>query len=374
MWFYRSPEIVYGPDSLQFLDTMEIRKAVIVTDRNIVAAGLLDVVKEHLPEAELHIIDSIREEPSLEEIETASGTISGFEPEWVIGIGGGSSMDAAKLIFFRIARPDLDFFDLTPLTRLDLKKNLGLIAIPTTSGTGSECTWAAVITDSRDKRKAELASPEVIPDIAVLDPVMVQNLPYEVTRNTATDALTHALEAYVSTWSNPYSDALARQAVSMITEGISEVVKNPSDADARSKVHIGASMAGSAFSNSQIGLAHAMGHALGAVFGKPHGTSVGIFLPGVVKFNSEVSGRRYEELNVQFAKAIRGTGLRESVLNFLRLLERPTIVSELGIDAETFRKSYGRMVDLSFESTGIVGNPRDVRKQDIQDILEEINR
>lgn len=372
MWFFRSPSVIYGSDALQMLQSIGVRRPVIVTDKNVRAAGLIDLVTANLDAVDTLIIDSIPEEPSIEDIATEVSRVKEFGPDWIISVGGGSSMDAAKLLFFKTARPDLDYFDLTPLTPLGLKKGLGLIAIPTTSGTGSECTWAAVITDSNDKRKAELASPEIIPDYAILDPAMVQKLPPEVTRNTATDALTHAIEAYVSSWKNPYSDALALEAVSLITSGISGVLKDPDDLDSRSSVHIGASMAGSAFSNSQIGLAHAMGHAFGSVFRKPHGASVGIFLPGVIKFNSVASDGLFDELNSRFSPEFRCANLYESVTKFLVALGRATTVSGMGISPEEFLQNYEKIADLSFESTGIVGNPRDVRKQDILDILDSV--
>lgn len=364
--------MIYGPDSLQFLESLDIKRAVIVTDANVRKAGLIDLVTENLKESEILIIDSIPEEPSIEQIAGKLESVTGFNPDWIIGVGGGSSMDASKLLFFKSARPDLDYFDLTPLAFLGLKRKLGLIAIPTTSGTGSECSWAAVITDGRDKRKAELASPEIIPDYSILDPAMVLKLPEEITRNTATDALTHAVEAYASTWNNPYSDALAVKAVQMITDGIKGVVKDPDDVDSRNMVHIGASMAGSAFSNSQIGLAHAVGHSFGSVFGKPHGICVGIFLPAVIRFNGITTEERYSVLNSSVSPGIRGETLDKSVSNFLRLLGRPRNIGEMDIDAEEYSGSYERLIDLSFESTGIVGNPRDVKKQDVAEILDSI--
>lgn len=372
MWFFRTPDVVFGPDSLQFLSTLNIKRAVIVTDSNISKAGLVDLVTRNLEGTEILVVDSIPQEPSIDEIAGNLKTVAEFKPDWVIGVGGGSSMDAAKLLFFKCARPDLDYFDITPLEPLGLKKKLGLIAIPTTSGTGSECTWAAVITDSADRRKAELASPEIIPDYAILDPAMVMDLPEKITGNTAADALTHAIEAYVSTWSNPYSDAFAQKAISLITEGIQKVLSNPHDVEGRDMVHTGASMAGSAFSNSQIGLAHAMGHAFGAIFEKPHGACVGIFLPGVVRFNSKTSGGRYAALNESFHENIRGKTLEESVMNFLTLIRAPLKISDLGIQVEEFNRSYDRIVDLSFESTGIIANPREVEKDDILDILDGI--
>lgn len=372
MWFFRSPQIVYGPESLQFLQSLDIKKAVIVTDRNVREAGLVDLVTEHLESSDIKIIDGIPEEPSIEQINEHLGSVTDFKPQFIIAVGGGSAMDAAKLLCFKFARPDLDYFDITPLEPLGVKGRIGLIAIPTTSGTGSDCTWAAVITDSNDKRKAEFASPEIMPDYSILDPVMVKDLPAEVTRNTVTDALTHAVEAYGATWRNPYSDALAEKAVSLITKGIVRVVQNQNDLEGRNLVHIGASMAGSAFSNSQIGLAHAIGHAFGSVYSLPHGSSVGIFLPHVIAFNSRIAEPRYADLNTYFCDELKKSTLEESVITFLDLLNRPRKIKDLGIDASMFEADFDHLIELSMESTGIITNPRDVEEADIRNILDSI--
>ena len=263
MWYYRSPTIVFGEDSLSFLNSVKSRRCLIVSDRNLEKAGIVDNIKELLPEdCRTMIFSSIDQEPTFSQMTSAMDSIMKFKPDHIVAVGGGSVIDTAKVILFRYARPDLDFYDLTPLEYLGIKEAAKLIAIPTTSGTGSECSWAAVVSDEREKRKNELASSEILPDYAILDPAVVTGLPRKQTVSTAVDAMTHAIEAYVSTWRNFYSDALAEKALELITGNIAEVLHDPGDIQARNSVHIGASMAGSSFSNSQIGLAHALGHAL----------------------------------------------------------------------------------------------------------------
>ncbi|MCL4334973.1 MAG: iron-containing alcohol dehydrogenase [Candidatus Thermoplasmatota archaeon] len=372
MWFYRSPTVVYGDDALSFLESIDMKAVLIVTDRNISKSGILEKVKAHIFSPSVETIDYIKEEPSVDEINDAVEKIGNFKPDTIIGLGGGSSMDAAKVILFRLSRPDLDFFDLTPLSYLGIKKNHKFIAIPTTAGTGSECSWAAVVTDRNDGRKAEMASPEIMPDFAILDPSMVSGMPAEVRRNTATDALTHAIEAYVSTWKNPYSDSLAREAVMLITSGCAKLHDDPENMEYNSMVQIGASMAGSAFSNSQIGLAHALGHAFGAVFHKPHGLSVGIFLPRVIEFNDVSCHDRYEEINSFFSTDLRKENLEESVKSFLKFMGLPLYVEDAGIDVDEYMTRKKVVADLCFESTGIIGNPRDVSRSDIDKILSDM--
>ena len=286
MWFFRSPEIVFGEDALSFLNGLDFRKIAIITDENIKKSGLVSLVQRNLPEGSVTLVVSdIPEEPTLSDIKQRLGGVGDFAPDLILGLGGGSSMDAAKAIYAIYERPDLDIYDITPLVRLNLRKKAKLILIPTTSGTGSECTWAAVLSDEGHERKNELASTEIIADYAILDPALVVKLPPGITRNTAVDAITHAVEARSSQWRNYYSDIFAEKAMELITHNLPIVMKDPENIKAREEVHIGASMAGIAFSNSQVGLAHAMGHSLGAHFRIPHGITVALYLPQVVEFS-----------------------------------------------------------------------------------------
>ena len=248
MWFFRSPHIVFGEDSLSFLNTFDAGRIVIVTDKNILGAGLIDKVKKNLPEnAETFVISDILPEPDYDNMLLHLDDVKKFAPDLFIGVGGGSSMDTAKILFALYERQDIHIYDITPLVKLNLRKKSHLIAIPTTSGTGSECSWAAVVSEKDEHRKNELASPEILPDYAILDPEMVLSLPREQTINTSVDAMTHAIEAYVARWANPYSDALAEKALELISNNILNVLNNPRNFDSRNSVHIGASMAGMSF-------------------------------------------------------------------------------------------------------------------------------
>jgi alcohol dehydrogenase class IV len=372
MWFFRSPTIIFGEESLSYLASLPIRKALIVTDRNLLTTGLPEKVRQALPEgSESLVVGSVGEEPDLEQMTQQMDAIRAFGPDWIVGVGGGSSLDTAKILFFLYERPDLTVYDATPLQNLGLRKKSRLIAIPTTSGTGSEATWAAVLSEAREKRKHELASPEIIPDYAILDPEMVLALPREQTRNTAADAITHAIESYVSTWKNPFSDALAEKGLELILGSLPAVLEEPGNAKARGAVHIGASMAGLSFSNSQIGLAHALGHALGARFKLPHGKTVGIFLPLVIEFNSPACGDRYARLNSLFPESYRSGTLAGSVRSFFRGIGQPYTVAAAGVGRDEYFSALEDLVASASESTGLVTNPRDSGTPEIRELFSK---
>jgi alcohol dehydrogenase class IV len=360
MWFFRSPQIVYGEDALSFLSTINIGRAVIVVDRNLMRTQLPAKIASSLPAGTKQMfIGDIPEEPTFEQMNRHSDEIRSFEPDWFIALGGGSTIDSAKVLFALYERPDINFYDITPLVRLDLRKRSRLIAIPTTSGTGSDCSWAAVVTESEEKRKSELASPEIMPDISILDPAMVISLPPEQTRNTAVDAITHSVEAYVSTWQNPYSDALAEKSFQMLTAFLPEVMAKPSDMHFRGMVHVAASMAGLAFSNSQIGLAHALGHALGGRYHIAHGKAVGLFLPLVIDFNYDVRKEKYDTLNRLMPARLRGERLDKSIISLFSEIGQPTSLSGTGIDVGDYVAGMESLADMAMESTGMTTNPRD---------------
>ncbi len=373
MWFFRSPSIIYGEESVTYLNDIPQRRIVIVTDGNIVKAGLVDIVRKELPEdSDVLVIDTVPVEPTISYVLSIKNKISGFSPDLIVGLGGGSCMDSAKAAFATYERPDMDMHDITPLVHLDLRKKSRLILIPTTSGTGSECSWASVISDDDHGRKNEFASPEIIADFAILDPAMVSSLPESVRKSTAIDALTHAIEARSSTWKNPYSDIFADKAVELIASNLFEALDNSKNTEAVANVHIGASMAGLAFSNSQITLAHSLGHSLGAHFNIPHGISVGIFLPHVIRFNYSEAKKEYAEINRKFPSSIRKRYLYLTVESFLEVLKMPVTISDLKISKKEYDEKMESMVSLALESTGTVLNPRDAGRPELEKLLKEI--
>jgi len=370
MWYFRSPQVVFGEDSLSFLSSLDVKRAAIITDKNLLRTDIPGLVEKALPPGTRSmVLGDVSEEPPLSEMTAHLGRINEFAPDWFLAVGGGSAIDTAKILFALYERPDLTVYDITPLVRLELRKKSRLVAIPTTSGTGSECTWAAVLTVEGEKRKHELASTEILPDYAVLDPALVVSLPPEQTRNTASDAIAHAVEAYGSTWRNPYSDAMAEKSLELILGAILGVINDPKNLGLRNQVHVGASMAGLAFSNSQIGLVHALGHAVGGRFKTPHGKAVALFLPHVVAYNYDACPERYDRLNRIVPDQFRGTRLSDSLENVLREIGQARSGRDAGIGAGEFDSNLDELVLLASESTGMVTNPKDANSSDLRSLF-----
>ena len=373
MWFFRAPSIVFGEEALSFLNNIDFRRIAIITDENIKRAGLVSLVLKELPEnSENIVVSDIPEEPTLADIKQRATAVGEFAPNLIIGLGGGSSMDAAKAIFTLYERPDIDIYDITPLVKLNLRNKARLILIPTTSGTGSECTWAAVLSDEDHSRKNELASTEIIADHAILDPALVLKLPPGITRNTAVDAITHAVEARSSQWRNYYSDIFAEKAIELITTNLPLVLKDPDNRKAREEVHIGASMAGIAFSNAQVGLAHAMGHSLGAHFRIPHGITVALYLPQVVEFSEPEAKESYNSLMMKMPHEFRRGNLADSLRAFFKSVGQPLNVKDCGIDRQSYMEKMDILVALAEESTGGVTNPREASSAQLRVMFEKV--
>ena len=372
MWELTLPRtLVIGEDALDYLRCLRGERALVITDRVLASLGLAERVASLLREAglEVRVFDRVEPEPSRRVVEEAVHLAREFEPDWIIGLGGGSCMDVAKAAFVLYERPDLTLDEIAPLAELGLRKKARLLNIPTTSGTGSEATWAIVITDEREKRKMELASREVVADVAILDPSLPASMPPRLTADTGLDALTHALEAYVSRWHNDFSDALALWAIRAVFRYLPRAYRNGQDAEAREKLHNAATMAGMAFSNSQICIAHAMGHALGALFKVPHGRSVAVFLPYTIEYNARAAADRYAEvadaLGLGGEDAAEKTAkLVEAVRALLREVDGPLSVADLGIRRADYEARLEDLVDRAMSSTGTVANPRDVGRQE----------
>ena len=378
MWFFTSPRtIVFGEGALEYLKELEGKRVFIVTDKFLRKLGIVDKVVEQLKETvmEIRIFDEVEPEPSKQTIERGAKILSEFGADWIIGLGGGSCMDAAKAMWVLYERPDLTIEDITPFEKLNLRKKARLINIPTTSGTGADVTWAVVITDTERKVKLELASKEVVADISILDPALVLDLPPRLTADTGMDALVHAIEAYTVQWKNDFSDALALRAVQLIFKYLPRAFKNGrNDPEAREKMHNAATMSGLAFSNSQIGIVHAMGHSLGAVFKIPHGRSVAVFLPYVMEYNLSEAASLYAEI----AEAIgitdgsdeeKARKLIEAIRNLMKEIEEPLSIKEMDIPREEFEAKLDELIEKANESTGTIVNPRVPTEEDYRKLF-----
>jgi len=368
MWEFTAPRtIVFGEDALEYLKEVEGKRALIVTDKVIKKLGFVDRVAKYLKEAgiKVEVFDEVEPEPSIETIINGAELARKYGPDWFVGLGGGSCMDAAKAIWVLYERPDMEVGEINPLEKLGLRKKARLICIPTTSGTGAEATWAVVITDAKEERKMELGSKENVADIAILDPELPKSMPPKLAADTGLDALTQAIEAYTNQCKNDFSDAVAIKAIQIIFKHLPRAYKNSEDKEAKEKMHNAATMAGLAFVNSAPcpGVAHSMGHSFGAIFHIPHGRAVIVFLPCVIQYSAREAMERYAEI----ARAVDIEAetdeeavdkLVEAVKRLMEEVGEPSTIMDMGINWEDYTKNLDGLVDRAENSSCTFMNPR----------------
>ena len=367
MWFFRSPEVAFGEFALDHLATIQGSKALIITDQNIVKLGFVDLVKGKLAEAgiETAVFAKVEPDPSLQTAQRGAKEAEAYQPDWIIGLGGGSCMDAAKAAWFLYERPDMDLRNLSPFEYLGLRAKARFVAIPTTSGTGSEVTIFSVLTDTEENRKVGLGSGELLPDLAIVDPVFTMNLPPQITADTGMDVLTHAIEGYNCTWRNDFTDGPCLKAIQLVFDYLPRAYeKGAQDPVAREKMHNAAAIAGLGFGNSFGALAHALGHALGTAFHVPHGRAVGLFLPYTIEFAANAGEGRYAEiarflgLPAADDDELGTASLVTAILNLAQSMDMPTSVRALGISQEDLNHAMPALIDNTETDTQMVSSCR----------------
>lgn len=392
-WFKVPPKIYFENNSVQYLQKMEgIERAFIVTDPTMVKLGYVDKVLYYLRKRENYchaeIYSDVEPDPDVETIMRGVSAMRSFQPDVIIALGGGSAIDAAKGMWLFYEHPDTSFDDIK-LKFMDIRKRaykfpkLGekakLVAIPTTSGTGSEVTSFSVITDRKNGNiKYPLADYAVRPDVAIIDPQFVMSLPKAATCDTGMDVLTHALEAYVSVMASDYTDGLALQAIDMVFTYLPRAYKNgATDAEAREKMHNASCIAGMAFTNAFLGLNHSMAHKLGGEYHIPHGRANAILLPYVIAYNAQkptkfASFPKYEKFiaDKKYAKVAQfigrgGRTTEESVANLIEAVRElqkeinsATTIQECGVDEKVFFNNLQRLAENAHEDQCTSANPR----------------
>jgi alcohol dehydrogenase class IV len=282
MPYFLSPKVIFGKGALERLGT-ELRgkgvRAALMTDRTM-AAHARKVV-ESLAQAgyEVRVWDGAEPDPAVEVAVAGSQFLLDFDPQWVIGFGGGSAIDTAKAAWVLYERPDLLNQPILPKVELNLRQKARFAAIPTTSGTGADVTWVAVLTDKAKNQKIIFAHNDIVPDLSVLEPEFTFGMSKELTASTGIDVLGHAVDGFTSRQRTDFSDGLCLQALKMTFEWLPRVCQDSGDPEAREKMQNAATIAGLGFGNSNTGLSHALAHSAGARFHIPHGRAVGIALP-----------------------------------------------------------------------------------------------
>ncbi|MCG8501204.1 MAG: bifunctional acetaldehyde-CoA/alcohol dehydrogenase [Firmicutes bacterium] len=390
-WFKIPEKIYFEYGSTQYLEKMpDITKALIVTDPYMVKLGYVDKVLYYLRKREQYvhceIFSEVEPDPSVETVMKGCDAMNKFQPDVIIALGGGSAMDAAKGMWLFYEHPETDFNALR-LKFMDIRKRvfkfpkLGkkakMVAIPTTSGTGSEVTSFAVITDKQKNVKYPLADYELTPDVAIIDPEFVMTVPASVTADTGMDVLTHAIEAYVSILASDYTDALAMKAIQMVFEYLPKAYKDGNDRVAREKMHNASCIAGMAFTNAFLGINHSLAHKLGGEYHIPHGRANAILLPHVVAYNAQkptkfVSFPKYETFiaDKKYAEIAKALGLPASTVeegvkslikaikDLMKAVNIPATIAECGVDKKLFMANVGELADKAFEDQCTTANPR----------------
>jgi alcohol dehydrogenase class IV len=376
MWYFLSPKIAFGEDSIEELAQLQGKKAFLVTDAVIHQLGYPDLVRQQLDEAgiSMAIFDAVEPDPSLATVRECAAAITAYEPDWVIGLGGGSCLDAAKAAWFLYERPDIELDAINPFETFGLRNKAHFATIPTTSGTGADVSWGFALHDPVNQSKLVRVSRELIPDLAIIDPVFVMGLPKTVTADAGMDVLAHAVEAYTNLWHNDFTDAFAIKAIELVFRYLRAAVTDGSDVEAREHMHNAASLAGLAFSNTAIIIAHSLAHAVGARFHTHHGRTVGMFLPYTIEYNAKATPERFNEiaqyLNLTFVDS--ATSIQSLVMlirDLAREIDQPLSLAELGIPWEEFEIALPGLTENALNSVELLANPRQTTPDELDSLF-----
>lgn len=365
--FYGKTKIFYGDYALDTLETLPCTRAFVVTDPFMAENGFADQVTSHLERHNVvyTVFSDVEPDPTLELVQKGTVAMLNSRPDIIIALGGGSAIDAAKAIAYFTCKASPD------APRPDL------IAIPTTSGTGSEVTSLAVITDTQQGVKIPLKDDILIPDMAILDARFTVTVPPHVTAATGMDVLTHAIEAYTARAHNPFSDILAVQAVRYVFSYLLKTYHEMENMEAREKMLLGSCMAGMAFNNSGLGITHSLAHALGGQFHIPHGVANAIFLPHVIRFNSFDAGVRYRELarltGLPYANTAESIhSLVSAVTELNRAMTIPTRIRDCThIEEHDFQGAIDSMAEHAIQDMCTQTNPRRPSVSDLRDLFRQ---
>ncbi|AXQ23112.1 iron-containing alcohol dehydrogenase [Acinetobacter wuhouensis] len=385
--FFCPVKVIAGHAALEHipyeLSSLGAKRPMIITDKGVRANNLLAPIEAAFTSTDVEIsfiFDDVPPDSSLETVRAVAQAYRANNCDAIIAVGGGSVIDTSKAANILVTEGGDD------LTKYSGAHNLPrplkpFFVIPTTSGTGSEVTMVAVVSDNQKNVKMPFASNYLMPNAAILDPRMTQTLPPHLTAMTAMDAMTHAVEAYTCMAANPISDAYATAAIKKVSASLFNVLDNPTDADGRLELAQASTMAGIAFSNAMVGLVHSLGHALGAVAHLPHGLCMNLFLPYVLEFNKEVNGHKIADLLLPLAgadiyaqtPANQRADKAIAYINTMRdriyaLTKLPRTLSETG---KITKEQLDEVADKALNDGSIIYNPKEATFKDLKSILEK---
>lgn len=377
-------DIYHGPGSLSEIAKLKGKKAFVVTGGGSMKRfGFLGKTLEFLREAgmETHVFEGVEPDPSVETVRRGAEEMKIFCPDWIVAIGGGSPIDAAKAMWAFYEHPDISFESLcTPFSFPELRQKAHFCAIPSTSGSATEVTAFSVITDYEKGIKYPLADFNITPDVAVVDPDIAQTMPPKLAAHTGMDAFTHAVEAYVSTLHSEFTDPLALRAISLVSEYL--VDSFGGDRTAREKMHYAQCLAGMAFSNALLGITHSMAHKTGAAFSGGHivhGCANAMYLPKVIRFNSRTPEAKKRYADIARSLGLAGSHEEELVSSLIGRIEEmnsqlsiPSCIKDYEggiISEEEFEEKLPSVARLAVEDACTLSNPRKINAGEMEELL-----
>ena len=388
MWFFFSPNIIYGPDSIDFMENISGGKCFIVTDKVVKDLGYLKILTDVLDKCgkQYEVFDDVVPDPREEGVLKAREQCLNYAPDIIIALGGGSVMDTAKVVWVLYEFPDFTLDDIHAFRNdlYDMGKKAKLVAIPTTSGTGAETTFVTVISRYEDEiwKKYFFLHRGLIPTYAIIDPIFPIGMPTELTVNTAFDALAHAIEGLGTLWRNEFSDALALKAIELIFKYLPIIYKDGKNQEARDFLHQAATIAGLAFGNGQVHIGHTLGHSWGSMYHVHHGKSVGVVLKYVTQFIMNDSEK--DDAIKIYAKLAKQLGwvswneddkkAAEKVIDKMVTLQKevnfPMSLKETGVSKEDFEEGLDSLVNLCYQDASSVLTPRSTSGEQFRKLYE----
>ncbi len=374
-------DMYYGKGSLENLKNLDGKKAIIVTGGSSMRkGGFLQKTEDYLKAAGMavEIFEGVEPDPSVETVMRGADAMTKFQPDWIVAIGGGSPIDAAKAMWAFYEYPDTTFEQLcTPFNFPKLRTKARFVAIPSTSGTATEVTAFSVITDYAKGVKYPLADYEITPDVAIVDPDLVETLPPTQVAYTGMDALTHAVEAYVSTLNTPFTDPLAIKAIEMVFDYLPQSFAG--DLDAREQMHYAQCLAGQAFTNALLGIVHSMAHKTGAAFSTghiPHGCANAIYLPYVIKFNAHEKEAMHRYADIARRLGLGGASEKSQVNALINMIDEfnaklniPKTLKDFGVNEAEFKEKIATIAELAVGDACTGSNPRSINPDQMEKLF-----
>jgi len=363
----------YGAGALEQLATLDGKRAAIVTGGSSMKRfGFLDQAAELLKKAGIEsiVIDGVEPNPSVDTVIRGGKEMAAFQPDWIVAIGGGSALDAAKVMWCFYEYPELKFEEIIePGSMPPLRNKARFIAIPSTSGTASEITAFSVITDTKNHIKYPIVAADMVPDIAILDPAIPATMPPHITANTGMDVMAHAVEAIASTAATAFTDPYAIQAIKMVIDNLPTAYAQGDNMEARLAMHEASALAGMAFTNASLGLVHSMAHKIGGEFGVTHGLANAIIMPYVIAYN-----RKFTNKYAYAEKLLGVKDLGQTVLELNKKLGIPAsfvTCDEVDFSEKKFLAVLDRMSQHAFEDPCTLTNPGKPTAADVKELFEQ---